>query len=196
MLIPHKHLCLVADHDAYMRRLMRDILRSLYIFDMDEATDGGQALAMMAENKFDLILMDVHLPVLGGGELVTKIRHCKENLAPTLPILAYSATITPQMLRDLRDAGVNEILAKPFSAGILAKRLRMALESGRPWVDTPTYVGPCRRHKRTSPYIGPLRRSSDQVQDTMFPDGPEVTAVIPPPAAVGAMSQADLMRRL
>jgi DNA-binding response OmpR family regulator len=60
-----------------------------------------------------------------------------------------------------RDAGVNEILAKPVTPAGLFHRIDEIVKRPRPFVRTNDYAGPCRRRRRDSAYQGPWRRSAD-----------------------------------
>jgi len=61
-------------------------------------------------------------------------------------------------VRQARDAGTNEFLAKPVSANAILTRLLAVIEHPRPFVRTKVYFGPCRRRRTRDEYEGPERR--------------------------------------
>lgn len=63
---------------------------------------------------FDVILMDMHMPVLDGVAATKQIRAMKRSDAKTIPILALTANDFEEDIRRTREAGMNEHLTKPF----------------------------------------------------------------------------------
>ena len=67
-----------------------------------------------AQGTFDVILMDVHMPVMGGLEATRIIRAMERADARTIPILALTANDFEEDIRQTREAGMNDHLTKPF----------------------------------------------------------------------------------
>jgi DNA-binding response OmpR family regulator len=65
-------------------------------------------------------------------------------------------------VRQARDAGINEFIAKPVSVKTLMSRLVAVIESPRPYVRTKVYFGPCRRRRGVEEYRGPERRAESK----------------------------------
>lgn len=92
------------------------------------ATNGREAVDLCGEKKFDLILMDIQMPIMDGVEATLLIRETeqKKGLAP-VPILALTASITQEECRKFLDSGINDIIGKPVIyadlLGALAKQL-------------------------------------------------------------------------
>jgi len=63
---------------------------------------------------FDVILMDMHMPVLDGVEATKQIRAMERSDARTIPILALTANDFEEDIRRTREAGMNDHLTKPF----------------------------------------------------------------------------------
>jgi len=74
------------------------------------ADNGMDAIKMVKENTFDVVLMDIHMPGISGIEATQKIR----EFDPDLPILALTAVTIDENLDDFYRAGFNEIIPKPF----------------------------------------------------------------------------------
>ena len=82
------------------------------------ATDGQEALNKASEHLFDLILMDIHLPLLSGLEVAAQIRHCNQINART-PIVALTANVLPSNVKQCHDIGIRAVIPKPFKRELL-----------------------------------------------------------------------------
>ncbi len=82
------------------------------------ADNGQQALELLSERTFDLVLMDCRMPVLDGYQATRKIRGRPDG--KKIPIIALTANATPQDRQRCLDAGMNEVLTKPFQLQELA----------------------------------------------------------------------------
>ena len=79
------------------------------------ATDGVQAVAAAEEQCFDLILMDMMMPYMGGLEATSKIRALANEVHAKVPIIAVTA-LNPETDQDIWFAtGVDDFIGKPFS---------------------------------------------------------------------------------
>ena len=97
--------------------------------DYDVAEDGGKALHTLRHESYDLILLDLHMPVVDGFEVAAFLRspECpKSNM--DVPILALTADAFEETRHKARAAGVDDFLAKPYSFADLASRSMRLLE--------------------------------------------------------------------
>ena len=94
------------------------------------ARDGAQAVALACERGFDLILMDLQMPVLDGLTATRQIRvHETERAHPRAPVVAYTSCRVEAQL--LRECGVDGVLEKPCAAEALQEcLLRWCATSG------------------------------------------------------------------
>jgi CheY-like chemotaxis protein len=74
------------------------------------ADNGIDAIKMVKENTFDIVLMDIHMPGISGIEATKKIREFDGQL----PIIALTAVTIDENLEGFYQAGFNEIIPKPF----------------------------------------------------------------------------------
>jgi len=182
--------CLIADHDVFMRRMLREMLRYFGIGRIEEVGDGGQAVFQIESESFDLLIIELKTPILCGKELISRVRRSKAPIDTSIPIIGYTDGVTPESVSEWRDAGISEIMLKPFSSGVLYKKLNSVLLTPRPFVRTEHYVGPCRRRKKSTG-SGYFRRKEDKelLQSQEAKQEPSVAA----PA--GAVSQAALSQQ-
>jgi CheY-like chemotaxis protein len=90
----------------------------------EHATNGAHALDAIARTTYDLVLMDIHMPVMDGLTAMRLMRAREVSDArAALPIIAVSANATVEDRRNALDAGANEFLAKPMYAKVLRDAL-------------------------------------------------------------------------
>lgn len=85
-----------------------------------KAFNGQQAVYTFSkspEGKFDIILMDVMMPVMDGYEATRKIRHLDWQEAKTIPIIAMTANAFAEDMEESRNAGMSEHISKPLVLG-------------------------------------------------------------------------------
>jgi signal transduction histidine kinase/ActR/RegA family two-component response regulator len=103
---------LIAEDDATNRMVVTKMLREFSV-ETRIATDGLQAVQASAEADFDLVLMDVRMPEMDGITATKAIRTRGGRFA-TLPIIALTANAFPEDMKNCRDAGMSDFLAKPL----------------------------------------------------------------------------------
>jgi PAS domain S-box-containing protein len=106
------NILLVEDTEAN-QELVTTILRAAGI-EVDVAGHGGEAVEAIKLRSYDMILMDVHMPVLGGVEATRIIRGLGGAAAET-PIIALSANVLPEQVEAYRRAGMDAHLGKPIN---------------------------------------------------------------------------------
>ena len=112
---------LVVEDTEDNRQIIRDLLTSAG-YEMIEAVNGEQGVAMAAEHRPDLILMDIQLPVLDGYEATRRI---KTNPALRhIPIIAVTSYALSGDEEKTREAGCDAYVAKPFSPRLLLAKVR------------------------------------------------------------------------
>lgn len=118
---------LVVEDVVVNRQLLTGILEPLG-FEVGEARDGKEAIAIWENWQPDLILMDIQMPVMSGYEAIEKIR-CKERevmgdrTSASVPIIALTASALIEDRQKLLDAGGNDFVTKPFRKDKLLEKL-------------------------------------------------------------------------
>ncbi len=90
----------------------------------DFARDGYEALVKVSANNYDLILMDIHMPLLDGYETTMKIRELSDKEKSNVPIIALTASVSNNLSDKIREAGMNDYLSKPYNPKELYSKLR------------------------------------------------------------------------
>ena len=112
---------LVVEDTEDNRQIIRDLLTSAG-YETIEAVTGEQGVAMAAEHRPDLILMDIQLPVLDGYEATRRI---KANPALRhIPVIAVTSYALSGDEERTREAGCDAYVAKPFSPRLLLAKVR------------------------------------------------------------------------
>jgi two-component system, cell cycle response regulator DivK len=106
-----KRILMVEDTEDN-RQIIRDLMESVG-YDLIEAVDGAAGVAMAAEHRPDLILMDIQLPVMDGYEASRRIKADPE--LSHIPIIAVTSYALSGDEAKTRAAGCDGYLAKPFS---------------------------------------------------------------------------------
>ena len=82
---------------------------------LEVVSDGAAAVAAWKTGRFDLILMDIHMPVMGGVEAARAIRALERNRGlPRTPIIALTADALTHQVAEYLAAGMDEHLSKPI----------------------------------------------------------------------------------
>jgi two-component system KDP operon response regulator KdpE len=114
----------VVDDDAQIRRVMRTTLIS-HSYEVDDARSGEEALEKMRAGQFDLVLLDVNMPGMGGIEACRAIRSGRAGF--DLAIIMLTVRNTEKDKVEALDAGADDYVTKPFSTPELLARIRAAL---------------------------------------------------------------------
>jgi two-component system chemotaxis response regulator CheY len=115
---------LVVDDSRAIRMILSRTLRELG-FEVRDAGNGVDALtAMAAGPRPDLVMADWNMPVMDGLELLRKIRGSEEFAS--VPVVMVTTEAEIDQMTAAMAAGATEYIMKPFTADILADKLRMA----------------------------------------------------------------------
>lgn len=152
---------LIVDDNVHMRTLLRRLLGSLSIRNIDEAPNGQAGMEMLRMDQYDLILTDLEMQPMDGLEFTSEVRTSKTSPNPQVPIIMISGHTAIRRVQSARDSGITEFIVKPVTTRDLLARITDICERPRPFVRCSTYVGPDRRRRNLENYAGPLRRQTD-----------------------------------
>ena len=123
-----KQILLVVDNELN-REIAQEILRE-YGFLVDTAENGAVAVEKVntaAPGSYDLVLMDVQMPIMDGYTATRKIRALDDPARATLPIIAMTANAFDEDRRNALESGMNGFLSKPIVIGDLVQELHKIL---------------------------------------------------------------------
>jgi PAS domain S-box-containing protein len=108
-ILANKKILLVEDNE--MNRIVAETILNQYGATITAAVNGVEALEAIRHNKFDIVLMDIQMPVMDGLEATQIIRH---DIRSNIPIIALTANAVKGEMEKCIQAGMNDYLSKPF----------------------------------------------------------------------------------
>jgi len=133
---------LLVDDESAIRRALRPALLELG-FQVVEASRGEEAIQQLRAGSFDVILLDINMPGIGGLETLRRIR----TFAPRLPILMVTVRDGEEEKVEALESGADDYVTKPFSTRELIARIRAAVRRVKapvPVEDAPIEIGEIR----------------------------------------------------
>ncbi len=121
---------LLTDDNEYNRIVAKDTLISNCDVEIQEATNGQEAIEWVKQMQFDVILMDVQMPGMNGFEATRFIRANLGSPANQTPVIALTASVLRTDLDKCKQAGMNSYIPKPFSSQQLITGIAQVLNIG------------------------------------------------------------------
>jgi two-component system, sensor histidine kinase and response regulator len=132
--VAHRGSVLVVDDNIVNQKVAQRFLQRMGCT-VTIAGDGAEAIRLVEQQKFDLILMDLQMPVMDGCAATRRIRELEGTRIRT-PIVALSADVTQAQLERARAAGIDDYLTKPIEVDRLQAVLQQYLENAAPIATT------------------------------------------------------------
>jgi len=114
---------LLVDDSRTIRNIQKNTLKTLGHEDITEAADGIEALACIAKQRPELMLVDWNMPNMDGISLIKKVRETDK----TLPIIMVTTEAEKSRVLQAVKAGVNNYVVKPFTAETLAEKINQTM---------------------------------------------------------------------
>lgn len=158
---------LVLDENHYERGITLDLLRSMGFARAQGAANTMEAWDLVLKANPNVILMEWLDAAHNGLDFARRLRMSEEAPNRAVSMFMLTARGSQADVESARMAGVDGYLRKPISAVALRQRVRVAVTNPQPFIVTASYVGPCRRRKRSDlNYLGPKRRLNDTAAET------------------------------
>ncbi len=122
-MVKHRRI-LVAEDDPASLELVQVFLESEG-YDVEAALDGNRALDLGGSGAFDLLILDMHMPMYGGVEVLQMMR--KRFLNHPMKIIALTADARPELREELVREGIDGYLTKPVSLAELRSEVQRLL---------------------------------------------------------------------
>lgn len=112
---------LIADDDPATHRFLKRLLESDTSLQIDDVSNGVEALDGILRHKYDLVMLDINMPVVDGLDTLKAIRRSAEHRH--LPIVVMTGTTEEGRVQEILREGVCDYLAKPLKADVVRTRL-------------------------------------------------------------------------
>lgn len=105
---------LIVDDSEIMRSILQRVLvlSGIGIGRIFEASDGNEALNIMAENNVDIVLTDIIMPLVNGREMITRMKASKKLAG--IPVIVVSTEGRDELIEGIMEAGATGYITKPF----------------------------------------------------------------------------------
>jgi two-component system chemotaxis response regulator CheY len=108
-----------------MVRIIKKLLKQIGYENVDEASNGEEALKKIKEKSYGLIISDWNMEPMTGFELLKQVR--ADASVSATPFILVTAESKPEIVLAARQAGVSDYLVKPFSAPVLKQKIERVL---------------------------------------------------------------------
>ncbi len=133
---------LVVDDEPAMRKVVRALLQSIGITDIDDASDGRSGLEKICSRAPDIVILDWEMPSPNGPEFMRALRSPGSFPLPDVPVIMLTGYSEHSRVVEAARFGVNEFLLKPVSSTALLARVVSILIKPRPMIRRGDYYGP------------------------------------------------------
>ena len=116
---------LIVDDYKTMLRIIRNLLRQLGFNNVDEATDGSDALAKLRSKDYGLVISDWNMEPMTGIQLLREVR--QDNVFKNIPFIMITAESKTENVIAAKESGVSNYIVKPFNAATLKAKLTSVL---------------------------------------------------------------------
>ncbi len=119
---------LVVDDYKTMLRIIRNLLKQIDFNNVEDATDGGEALAKLRAGNFGLIISDWNMEPMSGLQLLQEVR--ADARLRAIPFIMVTAESKAENVVAAKQAGVSNYIVKPFNAETLKEKIEKVLGHG------------------------------------------------------------------
>lgn len=109
---------LIAEDSSVIQNLARRVL-GMQNYDITSAKNGQEVLDFLEKEDFDILLLDINMPVMDGMECAEAIRALGDEKKSGIPIIAITGNAKNYTMEDFKTAGINEYLQKPLNFDLL-----------------------------------------------------------------------------
>lgn len=118
---------LVVDDSSTMRKIVTGALKQVGVTEVGEAANGEEAVAAVAKEDFDVVLMDWNMPKMLGIDAVKAIRASGKKV----PIIMVTTEAEKSRLIEALKAGANNYIIKPFTPDVIGAKVKETLEKAK-----------------------------------------------------------------
>jgi CheY-like chemotaxis protein len=122
---------LIAEDSTVIQNITKRVLQ-FQNFEITAVKNGKQVMDKMKDSNFDIVLMDINMPVMDGMECARQIRQLDDDAKSNVPIVAITGNAKNYSLDDFKKAGIDEYLPKPLNFDQLVNTVKKYATEGRP----------------------------------------------------------------
>jgi two-component system chemotaxis response regulator CheY len=116
---------LIVDDYKTMLRIIRNLLKQIDFNNVEEASDGAEALGKLRTGNFGLVISDWNMAPMTGLELLQEVR--QDTRLKSLPFIMITAESKTENVVAAKQAGVSNYIVKPFNAETLKEKIEKVL---------------------------------------------------------------------
>ncbi len=113
---------IVAEDSSVIQNLTKKILSQLS-YDISSVKNGQQVLDLLGKDEYDLVLLDIHMPVMDGMECARKVRSMPGS-NKDIPLIAITGNANNYSMEDFEEAGINAYIPKPLNYDSLVELVK------------------------------------------------------------------------
>ena len=118
---------LVAEDSSVIQNLTKKILQ-MQSYQISSVKNGKQVLDVLQQENFDIILMDINMPIMDGMECSRNIRALEDPVKSAIPIIAITGNAQNYSIDEFKEAGINDYLPKPLNFDTLVETVKKYTE--------------------------------------------------------------------
>ena len=118
---------LIAEDSSVIQNLAKKILE-FQNFEIHSVKNGQQVLDALEKEDFDILLLDINMPVMDGMECAKAVRKLKDEKKAKLPMIAITGNARNYSMDDFKEAGFDDMLAKPLNFDALVAQVKALTE--------------------------------------------------------------------
>jgi two-component system, cell cycle response regulator DivK len=104
---------LIAEDSSVIQNLTRKILQ-MQNYEITSVKNGQQVIQKLQEDKYDVLLLDINMPIMDGMDCAKQIRNFEDKEKANIPIIAITGNAKNYSLEEFKQVGINEYLPKPL----------------------------------------------------------------------------------
>ena len=157
--MPKRYKILIVDDEISFTTILQEELQDLEIFEVDLAADGAEAINLIQKNLYDVVLLDMKMPRVGGLEVLEFI----QEHSPSSQVIILSQFADLKMAVETTKLGAYEVLSKPYDFDQVEQTIRRAIERKKLDIDNTLL-------KRVIPHAEIIGQSKEilQLQETIM----------------------------
>lgn len=114
---------LIAEDSSVIQNLTKKILK-MQQYEISSVKNGSQVLKKLENEDFNVILMDINMPVMDGMECARRIRSLEDPQKSQIPIIAITGNARNYSMEQFKEVGINEYLPKPLNFDELVEMVK------------------------------------------------------------------------